>query len=206
MLRSHDLSQPEVHRIFAELNDRAGFGDYVFSAITTILGKHELSKTLATKARQLHARAKETESELNATLLVCYLRIAKPLSQVPTFKSRRAVSLQELSKQLFDASQALSHILHNVNAVARLSPVPVGMAELEKARQDLRHNRAEIAIAAASLPPPGKVSGDLETNTLVVSAHAAITSIANTIDTLEVTYAEMEAAITGNAKPSPAVH
>lgn len=203
---SEALSQPDAHGIYARLADRAAYKEYALATLASVLGKPGLSPSLAADAKALKSQADRVDADLQATLLFCYLQISKRLSEIRPMQARQAIGLADLSKQLLRASDDLAKLLHNVTAVAALMPLPLTLDQIEKARADLRHNRAEIAIAATQLSYPGRSTGNHDTDAMLIGAQEALVSIAHTLDTLEVAYRDMESAINAARAQPATVH
>jgi hypothetical protein len=201
---SKELTQPEAFGIYSRLAERGAFKEYAFSSIAAVLSQPEIPASLARKARTLKARTEKVDADLQETILRCYLHISKRLSDIQPLEARRAIDLSDLTKQLQRASEDLSKLLHNVNIVTKLTPVPVTLAHIEEARTELRHNRAEIAIAAAHLP--GHSTGNLEADSMLIAAQESIISIAHTLDALELAYKDMEVRIKGGCVLPATVH
>ena len=204
LFRSRELTQPEAFSIYSRLAERGTFKEYAFSSIEALLNQPEIPASLARKARTLKARTEKVDADLQETILRCYLHISKRLSDIQPLEARRAINLSDLTKQLQRASEDLSKLLHNVNIVAKLTPVPVTLAHIEKARTELRHNRAEIAIAAAQLPSHS--TGNLEADSMLIAVQESIISIARTLDALELAYKDMEVRIKGGCALPATVH
>lgn len=204
LLRSKTLTHPEAFGIYSRLAERSAFKEYALASIASVLSQSDLPAALARKARTLKARLEKADADLQETIFRCYLQISKRLSEISPEKTRRAIYLAELTKQLQQASEELSKLLHHANIIANLTPIPVSLAHIDEARAELRHNRAEIAIAAAQLP--GHSTGNLEADSTLIAVQESIISIAHTLDALELVYSDMETRIQGGCALPATVH
>ncbi len=205
LLRSKNLAQSDTHGIFTKLSERMDFKEYALTTVDALLRQSDLPSSLASRARALQARTLRVDAELQQTLLNCYLRISKRLADITPIRARRAITLADLAKQLQQASIDLSTLLHHVRIVSALNPLPVTNGDIEKARADLRHNRAEIAMTVTQLGTFTPTSAP-DTNSQRIAAEAAILSIADTLDALEITYKQMEDLLGRCPANPPTVH
>lgn len=204
LFRSADLNQPDAHGIYSKLLERAGFKDYAFATLKSVLAQPDLPALLQSEALALKVRVVTVDDELNKTLIHCYFRLSKGRSKVVPIDERPRTTLKQLSESLQQASLDLSALLHDALAVEKLDPLPITRADIEKARAELRHNRAETAIAAVTLPedPPS----DPDDSVSYVAAKAALYTIGDITDALETIYREMERRLLQGAPLPPAVH
>lgn len=206
LLRSANLSQAEAHGIFIKLSGRMAFKEYALASLKAVADQKGLPASLAMTIQPLQTRTERVDAALQEALLDCYVRISKSPCEVAPFDARKALNLAELAAQLQDASLRLANILFSVNFVAKLDPLPITMADIEKARADIRHDRTETALAAAQLAPSPHASKNPETTSQRIAAEAALSSIANTLDALEIAFKTMEDRLAQPRIPSATVH
>mgnify|MGYP001381366694 CR=1 FL=1 len=205
MLQSKTLTQPEAHGVFTQLSERLGYENYAFATLTSVLDRTDLPKPLANDARALLSLTEQVDADLKDTLLACYLSISKSKADVVDIRHRKQLTLSELCQSLQKASHDLANLFNAVTTIAELDPLPITKKQLEKARADIRHNRAETAIAATQLPANNSHT-DPHIQTHLIAARVAINAITDALGALEVAYRDMEKRLDQNGDPPATVH
>lgn len=204
LFRSGGLNQPDAHAVYLVLMERLGYKEYAHATIRSLLDQPTLPANIAAEANALKERASALDNDLTTTLLHCYLALSKKHPDIKPAALRKTITLAELSNLLQKASLDLSNLLHSVVACEKLEPLPITHADIEKGRTELRHNRAEAAIAATLLPPRSPT--DPDKNVSYLAAQAALYSIADILDALETAYRDMEKRLSKDSVTAATVH
>lgn len=185
LLSGEDLSQPGARAIFLTLADHAAFKPYAVPILQPLLTRPGVSHDDKEEARRPLERTTAADTRLIAIITRYYAHISRISPERARKGPRRRIDLRTLNDSLKRAATGLVRLLHAYTTAAGTSPCPVTASQLEEARANIRHNRAEIIHAAAQIPPSGHLSGNPETDNLHLSVRESIVAISNTLERLD---------------------